>query len=190
MQVLNNLDVIIAKKLLSSTDAGLYGAWNLFAKIIFYITGPIISLSFIYFSSNKYKKYHSKILFVSMAFLLLLGFVAYIGYSFLGTIIVTTFLGNHYLPIVRYLGFAGLFGTSYSGIFFLNNYFLSRSSKLAVASTLFIPIYIFLLYIGIHSYKSILFVSTYFSCAIYALYSFLAIYYNMHRWKRKRIHTS
>jgi O-antigen/teichoic acid export membrane protein len=190
MQVLNNLDVVIAKKILSPTDAGLYGAWNLFAKIIFYITGPIISLSFIYFSSRKHKKYHARILFISMLCLLMLGVSAYIGYSLFGTFIVTLFLGKHYVPVAKYLGYAGLFGTSYSGIFFLNNYFLSRSSKLAIASTLFIPVYIFLMYLGIHSYQSILFVSTFFSCAIYALYTLLAIYYNIHRWKRKRTPTS
>ena len=53
LTLLGNADIVTAKKFLSSEQAGIYGSWSLFAKIILYLIGPMITASYIFFSSLK-----------------------------------------------------------------------------------------------------------------------------------------
>src|SRR3990167_9226564 len=59
---LNNLDVILVKKMLDAHSAGLYASWSLLAKIILYLSTPLISVSFVYFTGNSHKKSQQKVM--------------------------------------------------------------------------------------------------------------------------------
>ncbi len=58
LNLLNNLDVVFVKKFFQSDTAGLYGAWSLFGKIIFYVLTPVLTTSYIFFSAKEEQRRH------------------------------------------------------------------------------------------------------------------------------------
>jgi len=126
--LLNNLDIIFAKKMFTSNIAGVYGGWSLFGKIIFYILSPILSLSYIFFSAKEQQKNHSIVIIFSLILLAALGIILYLLYSIFGELIVLIMFNKNYFQIIRYLPQAAIFGILYTIISFLNNFFISKNS--------------------------------------------------------------
>jgi len=78
---LNNADIIFVKKFFLATDAGLYSAWSLFAKIIFYALGPLITVAYIFFTEKNDTKNNRLIPFLWIVFFIFIGLSSYIAYS-------------------------------------------------------------------------------------------------------------
>lgn len=141
LTLIGNIDIITVKRFFTPEEAGVFSAWSLFGKIILYIFGPLMSLSFIFFSSKKYEAWH-RIFFISIfLFLCISGFIFYAGYSLFGREIITLILGKKFLNVLPFMEWASLFGVGYVLMVFMMQYFLSLKSKICLAPLLFLPIY-------------------------------------------------
>lgn len=137
----NNFDMMFAKKFFTSEMAGLYGAWNLLAKIVLYAGGPLSGLSFVFFSNLSYKKQHKKSLFLIITGIIFVGIVMFITYSIFGKLIVSLLFNKNYFTVINYLPHAAIFGCLYSLISIINGFFLADNSHSSLIITLLFPVY-------------------------------------------------
>jgi O-antigen/teichoic acid export membrane protein len=133
------------KKYFTPLETGLYSSWSLFAKILFYLVGPIIQVVFVFFAENRKQKLQEQVLLISLGILLFVGVAGYIGYAFFGRFFILILFGNKYLSLLPYLGLAALFGSLYSALNFLNSYFLAKKSRFALILFFSLPLYWLLL---------------------------------------------
>lgn len=145
----NNFDMMFAKKFFTSEMAGLYGAWNLLAKIVLYAGGPLSGLSFVFFSNQSYKKQHKQsLLFISVG-IFLVGLIMLVAYSLFGKLIVSLLFNKNYFVIVNFLPQAAIFGCLYSLISIINGFFLANNSRYSLIITfLFLVYFISLILFG------------------------------------------
>ena len=142
LTILNNADVIYAKKYLSDYEAGIYASWSLFAKIIYYALSPFISITFIFFSSKSERNKHLTILKVALILLFFAFAFFYLLYTYFPTLLINILFGSKFTAILPILSFSSIFGSFYACLFFLNNFLLARGSNLALILPLFTPIYL------------------------------------------------
>lgn len=171
--LLSNIDVIYAKKFFTGNEAGVYAIWSLFGKIIFYLLGPILYVAFIFFTQKKYS-INKKILFIGWTlFFITIGSFSYLFYSLFSKEIIIAMFGKQYLELVNYLGMAAIFGTFYSVITFINNFFIAKENPKMITLTLLMPLYfiglifvknnfIYLIYLNIYFSTLVIFVFLYF----------------------------
>lgn len=171
--ILSNADIIYVKKMFTGEEAGIYSTWSLFAKVILYILGPIITVSFIFFSSKKYEKFHRIGLLGGIVLLLGSGFCALLAYGFYGDLIIKTLFGNEYLRLLPFLEWASFFGISYTMINFMSNYFLAKGNKAAYILACSLPIYIAGLLIYGKTLGQVMLVNIWFSFGVLAIYLLL-----------------
>ena len=138
--LLNNLDVLFAKKFFSAHEAGLFGIWSLFAKLIAYSSIPLSSVALVFFADKNNQSQSKKILVISSLLILGLGMILLGAYWLLGGFILKTFVGGEFLAITHVLPLAAVFGTFYSLIFVVNNYLLAHDSRAALIVPIAIPI--------------------------------------------------
>ena len=143
LTLLGNADIVTAKKFLSSEQAGIYGSWSLFAKIILYLIGPMITASYIFFSSLKNKQNHELVLKISLAALATIGVVCFVLYQYLSLPVIHILFGAKFNSIAPVLGLASIFGSLYASTTLINNYFLSKKSLFSlmpiIAGLAYIP---------------------------------------------------
>lgn len=172
--MLNNIDIIFVKKFLSSENAGIYSSWSLLAKIIFYALGPLIAISFIFFSSSETKKHQDTTLVVSLCILLFIGIGSFIFYKVFATFIVSLFFGARFQAVVPYLNQASIFGALYSAIQYINSYFLAIKSRFALLLFVLLPVYVILLFLIPRNLNQIIRLNILFSG--FAVLSYLGAY--------------
>jgi len=141
INLLNNLDVIFVKKFFVAETAGLYGAWNLYAKIIFYVLSPILTTGFIFFTAKEEQKKHLKTIFSSIILLIAAGFACYLFYRLFPRFVILFIFNQSYLSIKPILPYAAIFGINYCLISLLSGFFLSQNSYKAMVIFPFIIIY-------------------------------------------------
>ncbi len=146
LTLFNNIDIVVVKKFFTSHEAGIYASWSLFAKIILYFLSPLISISFVFFASNKHSNSQTRTLHLSLALLFAVGLVSFLFYTYSGTFIINSLFGKKFIGVVQYLSQASIFGTLYAGISFINSYFLAKNSIFALILPICIPIYIVFLF--------------------------------------------
>lgn len=166
---LNNIDIILVKKLFTSSNTGLYASWSLFGKIIFYIVSPLASVTFVFFSGNNHKQ-NKKAMIVFFMGMVCITVGSFVGYQYTGSMFVPLFFGSQFSPVIPYLGLASLFGSLYTVIFFINNYFLAKVSKLALILPVSIPFYIIAIYFSRQSIQAIFYTDVWFVVGLSILY--------------------
>jgi O-antigen/teichoic acid export membrane protein len=184
----NNIDVIFVKKFFSPQNAGIYSSWSLFAKIILYFTGPLSLVSFIFFSDKSSEKNHERILAVSLCILFVIGVVSFIFYRYFSLTVIHIFFGNKFDAVAPYLAAASIFGSFYTTITFINNYFLAKKSRLSLMLCALIPVYFVLLFMIPRNLGTLIGLNIYFSLAILILYLVAygwTIFYNGANGKNK-----
>lgn len=139
---LNNADIIYVKKFASGQGAGIYSAWSLFAKMILFATAPAISVAFVFFSSQDTVKRQGRAMILSLFALLGVGIVSFFAYQLCASFFVTLFFGSAYSMVAPHLSKAALFGSFYTAIFYLNNYFLAKKSITSLILPVSIPFYL------------------------------------------------
>ncbi len=154
----------------SAEDAGIYNSWTLFAKVILYVLGPILSISFIFFSSNKEEIYHQLFFIGITIFLGIAGFIAMLAYGFYGRSIIDILFGEKFYPVIPFLEWASFFGTGYVMITFMNNYFLAKGSNKAYILALSLPIYVFVLFLFGKDLARVMLINIWFVFAVLTLY--------------------
>lgn len=177
LTILNNADVVFVKKYFSAVEAGIYSSWSIFAKIILYALGPFIAISFIFFSSGQRQKTERKTLHFSLAALFLVGVVNFLTYKYLTSFIIDIFFGKKFYGVSPFLTRASIFGTFYTGIAFINNFFLAKKSRASLILFLALFFYIILLFLINRDLLSIMNLNVSFSIFIFIIY--LVLYFKM-----------
>ena len=129
--LLNNLDIVLAKQFLTASEAGIYGVWSLFGKAITFSFIPLSSVALVFFADKESDHNPLHILYPSIIFLVICGTLAYFVFYLLSNFMVTTLMGAEFATLIPLLPRSAIFGTVYSLIYLINNYYLSQSSKLA-----------------------------------------------------------
>ena len=166
LALLNNVDILYVKKMFSPEDAGIYSSWALFAKLFLFALGPIITTSYIFFSSNKHLTHHKR---TSLILILLLGFAGLLMsfvYQWYGAWIVTRFFGNAFIRVIPYLQLAAYYGSGYMIMIFMTNYFLAKKSLLSLTPALLFPVYLGTLMIYPQSIEDIMQVNIVFTSVV------------------------
>ncbi len=168
--LLSTSDIMFVKKFFTTGETGMYSSWSLFAKIILYIVGPITQISFVYFAGNAKKQTQDRVLLVSLGVLLCIGIIGTIGYTTVGSILISALFGARFLGVVPYLGLASIFGTFYAAISLLNTYFLAKKSRYALLLIILLPLYFITLFIIPKNLITIMWTNIVFSCIVACAY--------------------
>lgn len=186
--ILSNIDLLYAKRFFSATDAGLYGSWNLFGKIIYYIMSPLISISLVFFSGREFKKYHSVVLGAGLVLFLIAGASLFTIYSLFKDVLLALIFSSAFSQITQYIPYASIFGFLYASIYFLNVYFLTKNSLLSITPLVLSPFYLVSLYFFGEDIQSVIFVTLLSTATIFFIYLSAVIYYNvLNKWKKQTI---
>ena len=170
----SNIDIIYVKQMFSAADAGIYSSWSLFAKIILYALGPLIGLSFIFFSNKKHEIYHQIFFIVSVIFLIVIGLVGMFAYGIYGLQIINIFFGQKFRPVIPYMEWAAFFGIAYVMLLFMNNYFLAKKSNKSYILAASLPFYCIALFIwGRGDIGQVMLVNIFFSFSVLTIYLLL-----------------
>jgi len=139
--LLANVDMMVVKRMFSAEDAGLYGAWSLFAKIFLYVIGPLLSLAYIYFADKKQEKHHHLVVFGSILVLLFVGIVYNYAYGWHGRFIIETLFGTKFAHVLPFIEWAGYYGTTYVFLTFFMQYYLAKKQAISMVPGFLLPAY-------------------------------------------------
>jgi O-antigen/teichoic acid export membrane protein len=131
-------DIVLARHFLSSQEAGFYSALANLGKIIFFVSGPIVTVMFPMIAGKHAggEKYgHLFNLSAALVSLICLGIS--LIYVFFPKLMVTLLYGKEYLPAASSLWLFALFLSFYTLSFLLTNYFLSvKKTKIVYSSVI------------------------------------------------------
>lgn len=179
LTLFSSVDMIIVKKLFSGEQAGIYSSWAIFGKLIFYILGPVNSISFVFFSSKTNSSQQNKALLITLALLFFISVMSLLFYYLFPKFIVNLFFGRGFYSVVPLLGSSSLFGFFYAATIVINNFYLAKKSRYALILPLMIPFYLIFVFIIPRSLTSIINLNIIFSGAVtflYLLFYFISTY--------------
>ncbi|OGK61964.1 hypothetical protein A2313_04520 [Candidatus Roizmanbacteria bacterium RIFOXYB2_FULL_41_10] len=174
--IISNYDIIYVKRNFEANVAGFYSAWSIFGKITYYLVGPVLQVVLVFFSNRSQSKSQEKVLYFSGALIVLVGIFTYFSYKFIGERFVLILFGNQYQSIYAYLGYASLYGITYSCLNLMNTYFLAKNSLSALILPVALPAYLFLITQVKDSLQNIMHLNIYFSASVFLLYTCSHIY--------------
>ncbi|MEI6499062.1 MAG: oligosaccharide flippase family protein [bacterium] len=126
LSVALNADVIIVKHFFPADAAGMYAAISTIAKIILYITAPVISVMFPMISESKAKgESHYKLFFFSLALTFIGGLLVLAIYFIAPAFVIKTLYGSAYISFASYLPEVGAMFLFYTLINLICNYYLA-----------------------------------------------------------------
>ncbi len=140
--IIINFDIVFVKKFFLSSEAGIYSLWSVCSKILYYVLGPIIAISFIFFANVKNKKEVKHVFIVSFLLIIMGAIFNYLIYFLYGNEFINIFFGNKYLQVIKYLPKASIFAFFYTLMLFLNTYFLANKRKITFLLPAALIIYI------------------------------------------------
>lgn len=170
LALLNNVDIIYVKLHFSAEDAGLFGAWSLFAKIILYVLGPLLGLSYIFFSNKKQSAKHHIVFIVAFILFVVLGIAANLGYGMFGRLMVENLFGKQFISVLPFIEWASLFGSGYVMMMFMMNYFLAKKSMVSLVPAMLFPLYLGSLFFLSQGIGDVMMIDTFFTFACIAIF--------------------
>ena len=170
LTLLNNIDIIYVKKMFSAEEAGIFGAWALFAKMILYAIGPLLTLSFIFFTSKKNEKYHHAVFIGAFLLFIIGGIGVNLGYGMFGRLMIESLFGDKFLSLYPYIEWAALFGTGYVMMMFMMNYFLAKKSFVSLVPAILFPIYLAGLFFYADQLVKVMYVDTIYTFATITIF--------------------
>ncbi|MCL4418688.1 oligosaccharide flippase family protein [Patescibacteria group bacterium] len=122
-----SLDVVLVKHFFNAHDAGLYGGLSLIGKVIFYLTGPIVSVMFpLLIKRHNLGQNFNSLFYLALALVAIPSLSIALFYFFFPLLSINFFLGGReYVKISSYLGIYGLFIATFSMLNVFVNFFLS-----------------------------------------------------------------
>lgn len=128
LAALQSMDVILVKRFFVPDEAGVYAAFSLLGKIIFFgatsIAGVLLPMATELYETGKHDA-HRRLLYLSLALVSGLAGLGLMLYWLAPTLIVRIFLGARYVPFADYLFWFGVMGFCLSVVQILATYFLS-----------------------------------------------------------------
>jgi O-antigen/teichoic acid export membrane protein len=126
LNILGNIDMVMAKHHLDATLSGHYGALTVMSKVIFFATGAIATVLFSMSSEENHKKKDSKKSFINSIILTsIIAFSAIAFYFLFPRFVISIFFGERYFLIAQYLGWFAVMATLFSFINLIIQYLLS-----------------------------------------------------------------
>jgi len=123
-----NMDIILVKKFLSGSDAGLYSALTLLSKIIFFLAAPIASVGYIFFTGKEHKHKADLLLLTISGLISLFGLAAIVFYHLFSEFVIHFFFDQRYDSLQGILWLGGVYGLLYSLILLYSQYFMAKNS--------------------------------------------------------------
>ncbi|MFC1645080.1 oligosaccharide flippase family protein [Patescibacteria group bacterium] len=141
INILGNIDMVMAKHNLDSVLAGQYGALTIVSKIIFFATGVIATVLFAMSAEDSQKKSNSIRIFVNASYLMIAVAVISIGaYFVMPDFILGMLFGDKYTDVSHYLGWFAILVTLFSFVNLIFQYLLSIQKTKVVYSFLVIAV--------------------------------------------------
>ena len=130
LTMLFNLDVVLAKRFLTSTDAGLYGGLAVIGRVITFGTSPVALVMFPLISERvANNKPYKKILNFAILLTVLGGVGLSAIYFLFPRLVIDFFFGSAFYAASKYLGYFGLLLTLYSLCNLLTQFLLSVEKR-------------------------------------------------------------
>jgi len=139
--LLANVDMMVVKRIFSAEDAGLFGAWSLFAKIFLYVVGPLLGLAYIYFADKKQERHHHLVGFGSILVLLVASIVFNFAYGWYGRFIIESLFSTKFSHVLPFIEWAGYYGTTYVFLTFFMQYYLAKKQAITMVPGFLFPLY-------------------------------------------------
>lgn len=128
------VDVIMVKQFFSPEDVGLYAGLSLLGKIILYVSAPLSTVAFIFFTGSESKKNRESILLLTSLLFIIIGALAFGFYRFFPEVIISIIFGEKFLPIAELVQLSAIFGIFYSLANLFAQYFIAKDHWLGLAS--------------------------------------------------------
>jgi len=126
INILGNVDMVLAKHNLDAISAGQYGALTIVSKIIFFATGVIATVLFSMSAENSHQKSNSlSILKNAAGLMFLVSFGAMVVYFVFPELVLSLLFGSKYSSVAPYLGFFAIIVTLFSFVNLFLQYLLS-----------------------------------------------------------------
>lgn len=130
-------DVILVKHFFSSHDAGIYAALSTIAKIIFFATGPIITVMFPLVSKKRSRgEPFRKVFIYTFGATALLSIFSLVAYWLFPSLVIQILYGSAYLEASRLLVWFGIF----ISLFTLSSVFITYNLSLGKARVALLPL--------------------------------------------------
>ncbi len=176
-----SVDVMLVKKFFAPADVGLYAGLALLGKIILYVTGPIATVAFAFFTGHESKHQRGKILFITTGLFICIGLVATLGYLLVPNLVVGIIFGQRFMSIASTIYVAAIFGTVYSLANLFAQYYISREEPVAMASLVFLAVQVGGIIMFHENFKQVLLVGTIASTDLFLCYLGFFL------WKNQRL---
>lgn len=166
---LYTIDIVLARHFLTAEEAGFYSALANLGKIIFFISGPVVSVMFPLISERyaSGKNYYS-LLLASLGLVAVICLIVTGVYFLLPELMVEMLYGSAYLAAASYLGLFGIFISFYSLSFLLNRFYLSIGRVKMVGLPVLAAVIQMILILILHrSIKEIIFISIIINAALF-----------------------
>ena len=128
LNIMQNVDLIVAKNLFDEITAGLYGSTTVIGKIIFYAASPV-SIVMVPICSEKFKKGQNfvKPFMASIGIALFICLSGLLVYTFAPTLMINILFGEKYLGVIEYLSLYSIYMLVYTLMNFLCLFLISIS---------------------------------------------------------------
>jgi len=128
MLSLLNTDMILVKRFFPDNESGLYAGLSLFAKIVFYICGPIASIAYTFYT-RKNQAQKKRILLLASLITVFFGLGALLSYTFLPKLMIAIIFNSKYSSLAPYLWMSAIFGAFYSLMNIMSQFLIAQNSK-------------------------------------------------------------
>lgn len=126
INILGNVDMVIAKHNLDAVVAGQYGALTIVSKVIFFGTGIIGTVLFSMAAENSHKKGNSLAILRNASYLVsLVSLSATVIYFIFPEVVLSILFGSKYVDVAGYLGWFAILVTLYSFLNLIVQYLMS-----------------------------------------------------------------
>lgn len=176
--LLSNSGILYVKQTRSAEDAGLFAAWMVASQVLLFIIGPLISMGYIFFSSEQTKAFHTKTVLVSCVLLLISGTGYVVAYKLFGGFIVHVLFGDTFTFTENFMVYAAVFGVGLTGVLLFTNYFLARGSRSIYGASLIVLWYVCVLYGKNYSLQDVMQISISTVYAMVGMYALVFIFQN------------
>ncbi|MEO8581107.1 MAG: hypothetical protein ABI425_00845 [Patescibacteria group bacterium] len=177
---MTNIDIMIVKRFFDAADVGSYAAISLLGRIILYVSLPLTTVAFAFFTDKETNNHSNSVLWISLGFLAILGVISVAGYTLFPMLVVKIIFGAQYLSISSVVWLAAVFGSIYSLATLLGQYWVAQHHPISMASLLCAAIQAVWLMVMHDTFVTVLSISIVCSTVLLVIYLSALIYHQ--RW--------
>lgn len=168
-------DMLLVKHFFPPEQAGLYAGLSLTGKIIFFLSAPVATVMFpMLVQKHARAEKVFNLFLLSLAIIMIPSVTLIIIYYSVPNLIINIF-NRSYLPIAQYIGFYGIFVTTYSALILIIDFYLSiKKTWVCIPAAIGAFLQIILIWFYHNDFFQIIFISF---AICFSLFTILFIYY-------------